>query len=39
MCLFDIVLDVFLSWSDVSASQSNLGLDISVEDDKDIHEG
>ena len=32
-----MMLDVFLSWSDVSAGHSDLGLDISVEED--LHGG
>ena len=35
--LSDMVLDVFLSWSDVSAGHSDLGSNISVEED--IHGG
>ena len=37
MCLSDMVLDVFLSWSDVSAGHSDLGLDIRIEED--LHGG
>ena len=33
MFLSDMVLDVFLSWSGVSAGHSDLGSDISAEED------
>ena len=37
MCLSDMVLDVFLSWSDVSAGQTFLTQShISVEEDEDL---
>ena len=38
MCLFDMVVDVFLSWSNVSVGRAFLdGLDISAKEDEDIH--
>ena len=37
-CLSDMVMDVFLSWSDVSVGRAFLtGSDISVEEDEDLH--
>ena len=43
-CLFKMVMDVFLPWSDVSVGRVFLTwfipwLDISVEDNEDLHEG
>ena len=35
-----MMVDVFLSWSDVSVGRAFLtGLDISVEENEDLHEG
>ena len=40
MCLSDMVADVFLPWLDVSAGWAFLtGLDISFEEDEDLHGG
>ena len=40
MCLSDMVVDVFLPWSDVSVGWAFLnGSDISVEEDEDLHGG
>ena len=39
-CLYDMVLDVFLSWSDVSAVRAFLtGSDIRPEEYDDLHGG
>ena len=39
-CLYDMVVDVFLPWSDVSVGWAFLtGSDISVEEDEDLHGG
>ena len=39
VCLFDMVY-VFIPWSDVSVGQAFMtGLDISVEEDEDLHGG
>ena len=39
-CLPDMVVDVFLPWSDVSVGQAFLtGSDISVEEDEYLHGG
>ena len=43
-CLFDMDMDVFLPWSDVSAARAFLAWfipwsDISVEGDEDLHGG
>ena len=39
-CLFDMVVDVLLPWSDVSAGWTFLiGLDVNVEEDEYLHGG
>ena len=40
VCLSNMVVDVFLAWSDVSAGRAFLtGSGISVEEDEDLHGG
>ena len=36
LCLSDMMLDVFLSWSDVSAGHSDLGSDIRATEDLQV---